>query len=291
MAFEEPTDILVCRERDQCNEFALVLAAQAIPSQVRWNGQDWVLSVTADSVARARLELEAYRFEALARHRQAEPAATADGDPWPGILVFAGVLIVMSLIAPDMRFGVDWLAAGRMDGARLLDGEWWRAVTALTLHADAAHLIGNILFGSFFAFSVSRYLGSGFAWLMILLSAAFGNVANGLLMGADHRSIGASTAVFAALGLLSAYLWRRGFPGKASRRERMAPVVAGLGLLAFTGTGGVNTDLGAHLLGFVAGFGCGLIVAKFPVPRSSRAQQGLAVAAAGVVVLAWLLAL
>jgi membrane associated rhomboid family serine protease len=197
----------------------------------------------------------------------------------------------MALVSPDMGLGVDWLAAGRMDGARMLAGEWWRPVTALMLHADAAHLLGNLLFGSFFAYSVCRYFGGGFGWLAIVACGALGNVANGFLAGQDHRSLGASTAVFAALGLLSGYLWRRGFPSHASRREQLAPVIAGIGLLAFTGTGGENTDIGAHLLGFVAGFGGGIAVARTGVPTAHSAQLGAAAAAAGIVTVAWTLAL
>jgi membrane associated rhomboid family serine protease len=197
----------------------------------------------------------------------------------------------MALLAPELLLGVDWLAAGRMDGGRSLIAEWWRPLTALTLHADAAHLLGNALFGSFFGYSVARYLGGGFSWLLILACGALGNLANGYLSGPDHRSIGASTAVFAALGILSAYCWRRGFPSQASQRERMAPVVAGIGLLAFTGTAGVNTDIGAHLLGFLAGFGGGLVVARTGFPQSDKLQLACGVAALGLLVAAWLAAI
>lgn len=279
-------DALICADLEECNELALVLTAQAIPSNVRWGGRGWVLSVPAESLARARLELEAYRFESRLS-RSARPAVSAEGRPWPGIAVYAAVLLLMGLMAPEMGLGVDWLALGEMDGGRMLAGEWWRPVTALTLHADAAHLLGNLAFGGFFAYSVTRYLGAGFGWLAIVVAGGLGNVANGFLAGADHRSIGASTAVFAALGLLSAYLWRRGFRSDASRRERMAPVIAGIGLLAFTGTAGANTDVGAHLLGFLAGFGGGLVVARTGVPRA-RAVRALSACAAGtLVVAAW----
>ena len=46
-------------------------------------------------------------------------------------------------------------------------------------------------------------------------------------------------------------------------RERAAPVVAGLGLLAYTGTAGVNTDIGAHLMGFGTGFVLALVIARY----------------------------
>jgi membrane associated rhomboid family serine protease len=283
-------DVVVCRDRDECSELALVLAAQAIPARARGDGRSWVLSVPAESLARARLEIEAYRTESKLS-RTARPAVPAEGRPWPGIALSTAALLLMGLLAPATHFGVDWLALGRMDGGRMLAGEWWRPVTALTLHADSAHLLGNIGFGAFFAYSVTRYLGAGFGWLAIVATGALGNIANGLLAGPDHRSIGASTAVFAALGLLSAYLWRRGFRSDASRRERIAPIAAGIGLLAFTGTGGVDTDIGAHLFGFVAGFAGGLVVARAGFPRARTAQMLSACAAGAIVAAAWAIAI
>ena len=290
MASDNLTDILFCPDRGECSELALVLSAQAIPSEVRCDGRFLVLSVPADSVARAGDELKAYVAETRRTGSSRPAAAPVQGNPWPGITVYAAAIIVMALMAPEMHLGVDWLAAGRMDGGRMLAGEWWRPVTALTLHADAGHVLGNLFFGGIFAFSVSRYFGGGFGWLVIVLSGALGNVANGFLSGADHRSIGASTAVFAALGLLSAYLWRLGFPSDASRRERLAPVVAGIGLLAFTGTGGVDTDIGAHLLGFLVGFGAGLLIARTGVPVARYAQVVSAAVVSGAIVVAWVAA-
>jgi membrane associated rhomboid family serine protease len=290
MSSDDHTDIFSAPIREQCNELALVLASQSIESQVNWNGHAWVLSVAPDSVVAARLQIASYAAESR-RVTAPAPVMPATGRAWPGIVVFAASLIVMALIAPEMRLGVDWLAAGRMDGGRMLAGDWWRPVTALTLHADAAHLLGNICFGGFFGYSVARYLGGGFGWLAIIVSGTLGNVANGFLAGAEHRSIGASTAVFAALGILSAYCWRRGFPAHASRRERMAPVIAGIGLLAFTGTAGVNTDIGAHLLGFIAGFGNGLLIARLGFPATRAAQGVSAAAAIGLVAVAWFAAL
>ena len=286
MEAENHVDILFCPDRQQCNELVLVLAAQAIPSRVRWGGRFWILSVPSDSVAVARHEVKAYSEESR-RAVPASPVPTVDHSPWPGIILYAVFLTIMALISPDMSFGVDWLGAGRMDGGRMLSGELWRPVTALTLHADAAHLLGTILFGGFFAYSVTRYFGAGFGWLAIIVCGTLGNVANGFLSGQDHRSLGASTAVFAALGLLSGYLWRRGFPSSASRREQLAPVIAGIGLLAFTGTGGENTDIGAHLLGFIVGLGGGVVVGRLGLPDADRSQVRAAVAAVGLIVAAW----
>lgn len=284
---DESAELIIGSERERCAELALVLAAQGIDSQVGWNGSAWVLRIPQAALSAARFEIAAYQAESVSRSSGSAPVLSRTGNPWIGVAVYVTILLGMGFLAADMLFGIDWFARGRMDGGRLLNGEWWRPVTALSLHADLPHLLGNIAFGAFFGHTAARYLGSGFGWFVILTSGALGNAVNGLISGAGHRSIGASTAVFAALGLLSAYFWRRGFPANASRRERLAPVIAGIGLLAFTGTGGANTDLGAHLFGFICGFGAGLLVARFGFPARPAGQLIAGIVALSLFVAAW----
>jgi membrane associated rhomboid family serine protease len=291
MEHEDVVEIAACALREQCAELALVLESQSIPSTTHWNGHAWVLSVSAAAAPTARRELSAYAAEYAARKRSVHAPIPQIGNAWPGIVVYAVVLLGLAVLAPNLGFGIDWLARGRMDAGAMLAGEWWRPITALTLHADAAHVLGNLFFGALFAFSLTRYWGGGFGWLAIVVCGMLGNVANGILSGPDHRSIGASTAVFAALGLVAAYCFRRGFPVWASTRERSAPLVAALGLLAWMGTGGVNTDLGAHLLGFAVGIAGGLLVAHVGVPSGRRAQMLSAIVAASLVAGAWLAAI
>ena len=292
MQAEDLITVFSAAQREACTELSLVLAAQGIDALVSWNGSAWTLSVAPDAAAAARYEITAYTVETRTdATRKTAPVLSRPGNPWIGVIAYLLVIVGVGALASASTLNVDWYARGRMDAARLFDGEWWRLLTALNLHADAGHLLGNAAFGSFFGYTVARYLGNGFGWLAIVLSGAVGNLVNGIASGGDHRSIGASTAVFAALGLLSAYCWRRGFPAGASRRERMAPVVAGIGLLAFTGAGGENTDLGAHLFGFVAGFGAGFGIARFGLPSGQRAQVFASLAAAGLVIAGWLAAL
>src|SRR2546430_9329762 len=53
--------------------------------------------------------------------------------------------------------------------SRMMAGEWWRAVTALTLHADAPHLLGNALASALLVTAVCQQLGPGVGlWLVLL---------------------------------------------------------------------------------------------------------------------------
>ena len=113
------------------------------------------------------------------------------------------------------------------------------------------------------------------------------------LSPAGHSVLGASTAVFVALGLASAFTWRRRAWSVLTRMQRAAPLVAGVALLAFTGAGGERTDLLAHLFGFAVGAiaGSALSLIRLPAPGDDRPQWWAAGVAAMVLCAAWAMAL
>ena len=171
-----------------------------------------------------------------------------------------------------------------------MEGQWWRLVTALTLHADWQHLLGNLLIGGVFISRLCRDLRSGPAWLLLLAAGALGNLANAWLQNPAHRAVGASTAIFGAVGILAAISMVRYRHNLRPRRRWVLPVAAALGLLAMLGAGGENTDLGAHLFGFLfglpLGFGVELLVEKRG--RPGRAWNAIfALAAVAVATGAW----
>ena len=274
------------------NELALVLTARGVPFQRRLALQGWELWVQVADAPAAATELTLYRHENK-REIGARPLEEV-GAGRAGVAWYVATLLAVFFALYMSLFNRDWLGAGRLEAGPLLAGEWWRAVTALTLHVELDHLGGNLAFGAFFGYFVGRYLGTGVGWLAVLIAASGANVLNAWAQSPAHRSIGASTAVFAALGLLMAYTWRRGFLRDTPWRGRIAPIVAGLGLLAFTGTSGENTDLGAHLFGFIAGSAMGAVFGQYlPVAwlKSSRVQQVCGALAALLVVIAWTAAL
>ena len=271
-------------------ELVLVLEARGIVSELRRLGGTWQLWVPSSSFELARTELQAYSRENARPHGGERPIARiANG--WPGVIAFALVLLTIAWMASAQLFGLDWYVVGRTDANAIRDGEWWRVTTALTLHADREHLAGNLVFGSFFGFFVAQYCGLGLGWGAILLGGSIGNVANALAHPGDHFSVGASTAVFAALGILVALVWRRGYLVNTPWRTRFAPIFAGIALLAYTGTAGENTDLGAHLFGFVAGVGVGFAIARDALLHDRRWQRFAAAAAVCWLVGAWSVAL
>ena len=279
------------RNRQSCADRALVLTSLQIPHQLIDDSGTCVLIVPAQFSAQASNELQLYDEENPPIRPKSVPKIEHQ-NATPGLIGYVFVVCMIAGMAGYSFFQSNWFVAGRVDGELIRNGEIWRLFTALTLHSGVRHLLGNIIFGVFFGLFAGRLLGSGVAWLTIVLAAASGNALNTLFLDATHRSIGASTAVFAALGLVSGYVWFGKLMSQERWSHRYGPIVGGLALLMYTGTGGENTDIGAHLLGFVCGFGAGLILIRLgKIPKDAQSQFVAGAIAFGLIFFSWAVAL
>ena len=256
-----------------CDQQTLILSAVGIHSWTVVRGGMFVVVVPEESASLARHHLVAVAQEAAAPvHVPKLPKLRPRA--WSGSIIYALVMIVVAYAAGSGLFGLDWLETGALNGAIPSTYEWWRVVTALTLHGDVGHLLSNLTFGIVLGYLASRSMGSGVAWAGILVGAMMGNTLDALWMPEEQRSIGASTAVFATLGILSAYAWTLETASNLRWAKRLGPLIAGVMLLGFLGAGGERTDVVAHVTGFVSGCLLGFVLGKIPERRfDSRALQ------------------
>jgi len=273
-------------------EFALVLEAKAIPYQSIVLEADWALAVMPEFAEQARGELERYREERAVR-REVAPTLEPFEGAGAGAVGYVIVLLIVAYCAGASLFGDDWFAAGAVDASLTGPHQWWRAFTSLSLHAGPEHLFGNLLFGIIAGGLCSRLLGPGVAWLSILVAGAGANTLELWIAPMGHRAVGASTAVFAALGLLSGYAWRQRLSLRERWLYRWAPLIAGASLLSLLGAGTEHVDVLGHLLGFLMGVLLGWIYAQAHMPRSRSAALQVGAGIVAVLVLAgtWFLAL
>jgi rhomboid protease GluP len=275
-----------------CDQQTLILSAVGIHSWTVVRGGLFVVVVAEESAELALKHLSEVAQEA-ATPAPVPKAPKLHPRAWTGSTLYALVMMAVAYAAGRGSFGFDWLESGSLNGMIASTYEWWRVATALTLHADVGHLVSNLLFGVVLGYLASRSLGGGVAWAGILVGAMMGNALDALWMPEAQRSIGASTAVFAALGILSAYAWVLETATNLRWAKRLGPIIAGVILLGFLGAGGERTDVVAHVTGFASGCVLGAIFAKIPERRfESRALQ----LAGGVFALAtlgtaWLFAL
>lgn len=279
------------RNRRACADRALVLESVQIPFEIVEDLASCALVVPAEFSPRAMDELRLYDEENPPRRHRRVVQTIEHQNAVPGVIGYVLIICAVAWFAGESLFSLDWLSAGRIDGVLVRAGEWWRTVTALTLHSGLRHLAGNIVFGTFFGLFAGRLVGPGVAWLTIVVAGACGNALNTLLLESTHRSVGASTAVFAALGLLAGFVWRGKFMSQERWPYRLGPIIGGFALLMYTGTGGPNTDIGAHLMGFVCGLAGGMLLTSFSERLAQRKwQAGAAVAAVVIVIGSWLAA-
>lgn len=277
--------------REKVHLWSLVLSAVRIDHTVRPGEGGWHFFVAEDQAELARREITLFEEE----NRNWPPPRDKGYAPIierePPVLPVMGVLVVLFFVTGPWKMASPWFVNGALVYEGVVQGgQWWRLVTALTLHADLVHLSGNFFFGGLLAYFLCRRLGSGVAWLLVLLAGIMGNGMNVMLHQGLYRSVGFSTAVFGMVGILSGMRLKR----VASWHEVILALGSGAGLLALMGSAGENTDLGAHLWGLFAGFGLGALVVSRYFPawlfKKARAQWLLFGLSMAIVCGSWWLA-
>ena len=271
-------------------EESLVLTAVGIENELLKYDGHWQIMVRDEQVGVAVQHIKEFHKEnKAAAEIQVQPMTVDSG--WLGVLSFLGVIWLMPTL--DAMTSIELRTVGMMSNQGILGGQWWRTVTALTLHADIAHIMANSFFGALFGLFVGRHLGSGFGWLVVLVCGALANLLNALLLGPEYRSLGSSTACFAALGLVPAFSWRNGYFRGSGWKKGFAPIFGAIAMLAFTGVSDkANTDVSGHILGFVVGLSAGLALLKSKIEvLTLKDQQRAGAFALSVIILSWLAAI
>ena len=272
-------------------DWSLALASQGIEVAIdhQPDGLGWVLLVEPSQQTAALATIRQYRLEnrgwALKR-RLRDLGVTFH---W-GALAWCWVLICVHWLSGASGDGLEGI--GSMTSAVRESGQWWRLVTATTLHADAGHLAANVSTGIVaLGLAMGRY-GAGWALLATLAAGALGNLAGLVFHPSPYQGLGASGVVMGALGLLAVQslgAWRH--PG-AARRSVLAGVIAGTLLFVLFGLS-PRSDVVAHAGGFLGGLGCGIGLNLLP-PNWGRGSRPDRLAGAAAVLIAtgcWSLAL
>jgi len=279
--------------RTDAYDRSLVVSAMDIPHWVLRREGEFALCV--DPARAPAVAVEIARFEAEQAAKALPPPPEAAPVKHSTLSLYLCAWTLAGLYAVEVAGPRWWEDRGMASSRAIMAGQWWRAFTALTLHADLGHLGANLAAGLVCAAFLLPIFGAGWTWLFILLAGGAGNWLNACGHGSvDRLSIGASTAVFAALGMLvAAQCATHALALRAVRAGLfLLPVGAGLGLLAYLGVGDQHTDYMAHFFGFLAGlpFGAAGICLRLGPRTPPLAQSALACLAAALLATCWLLA-
>lgn len=292
--FSEPDILRIpAKSQRQAMDWSLVLVSQGIETTIQPPGEDtgWSLLVNSRDGQRALQSLRQYRVENRGWPWQQQWSLT--GHHWTfdwGSVGWAAVMILfywLSSIVPSFEAG------GIMDSAKAVSGQWWRAFTAIFLHADLGHLATNLSIGIILlGFAMGRF-GTGVGLLAAYLAGAGGNLLSLLLNAKPFHGLGASGMIMGALGLLAAQSFARSNKERPSLKYLLGGAVTGVMLFVLFGLT-PGTDIAAHLGGFVSGLLLGTIILVFlpeSFPQSSKANFASITLLSALVAMTWTLAL
>ncbi|MFM1770571.1 MAG: hypothetical protein RJA22_3100 [Verrucomicrobiota bacterium] len=259
-----PAPCIPVHSERQALDWSLVLVSQGIESLPERDGASdgWRLVVAPADYTRALRVLRLYRTENPAPGWQQAlpwPALVFD---WRCLIVLLGMVLLFVVEAAGRG---DLRAMGRMDNLAVRSADWWRPLTAVTLHADLGHLAANVTTGLVFLGLVMGAFGPGVGLLASYLAGVAGFAVGLALLPDDYRSVGASGMILGALGLLTAQwfvLLRHGLTGRQLAVRGLASGCLLLVLLGMNPSG--NTDLVAHAAGFSGGLVLGAVLALLP---------------------------
>jgi rhomboid protease GluP len=285
---EMMTARIPARSRRQAMDWSLVLVSQDIETTIDHDVDGgWGLIVAAPDLERALGILKQYRFENRRwRWRQKLPANGALFD-WASL---GWVLVISVFFWIQTHAPQSFRDCGLMDAVAVSHGEWWRLFTAIFLHADLGHYAMNVSIGLFLLGLAMGNFGTGLGLLASYLAGVGGNIATWLVYS-EHRSLGASGMVMGCVGLLASQtiFLQRGNPNKW--KYLISGVAGGIMLFALLGLS-PDSDVLAHLGGFVSGFVLGILLQFTPkLSRSTAANLFAGIAFCILVILPWWMAL
>ena len=286
--------LLTANSPEDVRIFSLVLAAARIPHTISCNNSSsWDIVVPDSMAEQAGNEIAAYTAENANWPLQIPTVEIFHPSFRILSLLIVGLLCLIYMETGAWQQQSQWFTAGAGDSEAILaDGQYYRLITALTLHADGLHLLGNCLLGGFLLHYFFHLLGNGIGFTSLLLTSTLANACNVIAHGPGHHFVGFSTAVFSVIGMLSSLNFKR--HASIGRTHLLMPLMAGTAMLAMVGSSGEHTDLGAHFFGLFIGLATGYLLSLESLLRlrsSFWLQTFLACSAMGCVISAWKIAL
>ncbi len=134
------------------------------------------------------------------------------------------------------------------------DGQWWRFITPMFLHAGLLHLLFNMFSLYLFGPELEKLAGKVRFLTIYFMAGLFGTVATFLLQDAYYVHVGASGAIYGLLGAFGAlvYYARNTLP---QLRQIIVPIIVISVVMTFLTP---NINITAHLSGLTVGFLIGL---------------------------------
>lgn len=245
-------------------DWSLVLASQGIETAIEHDDSGWFLAVSEMDAEPALRAIKLYQTENRGWWWRTPSGSSLSFHPagacW--VLFLAAIHFAIAGPFPELyRHGI-------LDSAAVAQGAWWRLFTAVTLHADAGHLVANLTTGFLFLSLAISHYRPGITLLASYLAAAAANAVAFSLYPLPHQSLGASGMVMATLGLLAVHSLAHRRPSSQTRRMLVQTAAGAFLILVLFGFS-PGTDVLAHVGGFGFGALFGALLQWMPAKRAS----------------------
>lgn len=183
------------------------------------------------------------------------------------ILVAVNIVIFL-VVELSGEFGQMLFEQGAMEWRSiLLDGQYYRLITCVFLHAGVSHLFGNMLFLFLIGPYLERVVGK-VKYMLLYFGSGLGSSIISVLYyryeDASVLSVGASGTLFGIVGALLYVLIRnRGRLEELSWKSFLIMIIGSISVGFFT----VGVDNAAHIGGLIVGF---LLAIPCYVPRKKK---------------------
>lgn len=186
------------------------------------------------------------------------------------LVIINAVIFLICTFSGEMLYNIGDISPNSF----FTEGEYYRVVSAMFLHADITHIVNNMLLLAGLGAMLEKEIGHMSFFVLYFLSGLGGQAASlGYKLFADEwyvSSIGASGAIFGLVGVLLAMALCRVTPMPNVTWQRVVLVVA---YSLYSGIRAANIDNAAHIGGFVSGFLLGLLLCLLLKWRRQRKQN------------------
>lgn len=174
---------------------------------------------------------------------------------YPIVSTLLAINIIIFILTSLPGIGRPLLSIGIGFNLLISEGEYWRLITPMFLHAGFMHLLFNMFSLYLFGPELEQLAGKARFLTIYMLSGIVGNVASYLLQDWDYMSLGASGAIYGILGAFGAlvYYTKKFLP---QLKQIILPIIV-IGVVMTFISPGINVT--AHIAGLITGFIIGMI--------------------------------
>ena len=173
---------------------------------------------------------------------------------YPTVSIILAINIIVHLLSLVPVFGDQIFNFGAGANFLISDGEWWRFITPIFLHAGWMHLLFNMFSLYLFGPELEKLAGKVRFLTIFFMAGLFGTVATFLLQESSYVHVGASGAIYGLLGAFGALVFyaRKALP---QLRQIIMPIIIISIVMTFLTP---NINITAHLSGLAVGYLIGL---------------------------------